>query len=421
MTIQLPCDIQAEKSLLGALMMDSKYVNQCADIVAPADFSEKKHRIIFDHICRMTYEHEPIDIVTLTNRIVSAKQIEDVGGRVYLVELPDSVNSPANASRYAEIIKEKANLRALHKAASEVCSRVLRQDNPNDIATKMMAQSLAIGNEAGIRSVLLSDRAVEILKPAEGLPTGYRALDNAIVCLENACYYVVAGFTGMGKSTFVTGIAINATEQAGVRAVIANYEMGPKQQGHRVMAAKTGIDMQRIRRWEESLTPEEMEKCEMALARDRIEYIFDTHMKPMQLYRFLAREVPLGVRLLVVDYIQLMEPDRAFQSRELEVSSISRFLKTCALDFNIPVIGISQFAEPRDEPGTKKTGEKKAPVPHMGLLRESKKIGHDADVVIFVHRKDALEGQWIIAKNRQGPKTIIKTTFRPDTATFEEA
>lgn len=144
-TLQLPCDVQAEKSLLGALMMEPKHVNEAAERVAPADFSEKKHKIIFDHLCRMTYEHEPIDIVTVTNRIVSAQQIEEVGGRSYVVELLEGVNTSANASRYAEIVKEKAQLRALHKVGSEVCNRVMEQDDPNEIASKMMAQAMAFG------------------------------------------------------------------------------------------------------------------------------------------------------------------------------------------------------------------------------------------------------------------------------------
>lgn len=416
---ELPHDLEAEKALVGSLIIDSKYVNRVAEIVQPADFFDKRNRVIFDHLCRMTYEHEPIDLLTVVDRLDVAHVLPDIGGRAYLIELQDDVYSAANCERYAEIVKEKAQLRALHGMAVEVCKRVKSQDDPGDISAKMISQAMAIGGEVGIRSVLLSDRAVEILKPAEGLPTGFVPLDREIVCLENGTLSIFAGFTGMGKSTMLSTILYNIT-QTGVRAGLVDLEMTDKQRGHRTMSAATGIALQRIRRWN-NLTPEEQQRCESALAKDRIEYLFADDMKPIQLYRFLDREVPLGLKLIAVDYLQLMEADHPMQRRDLEVGYVSRSLKKMAKHFNIPVIAISQFAKPKESQDPMGGRKKQGARPHIGLMRESGRIAEDADLVVFVHRNSMTEGELIIAKQRQGPKTIIKTTFRTDTATFEEA
>ena len=414
----LPHDIQAEKSLCGALIMDPTYINRCAEIVNSSDFWHKPHAIIFDHLARMAYEHEKIDLVTLVDRLVVSHKLEEVGGRAYLVEVQEDIYSAANSQRYAEIIKEKAQLRNLYKLGMAISTKAVNQSEPNDLASYTIAQAMAIGGEAGIRSVLLSDRAVEILKPAEGLTTGFAPLDERIVCLENGSLNIFAGFTGMGKSTFVSGILQHVTQQLCVRAALVDLEMTDKQRGHRTMAAVTGIDMQRIRRWE-SLTPSEVERCEMALAKDVTEYVFRDEIKMMEIYRFLDREVPLGLRLLAVDYLQLVDADFRQQRRDQEVGYVSRGLKKCAKHFNIPIIAVSQFSKPKEEidpQGKRKKGAR----PHLGLMRESGRIAEDADVVIFVHRTTLMDGELIIAKNRQGSKCLIKTTFVPDTAQFVE-
>lgn len=421
-TPELPHDLEAEKSLCGALMVDSMYINRCADIVQPSDFWDKRNAIIFDHLGRMAYEHEKIDIVTVTDRLSVSHQLKEIGGRAYLVELTVGTYTAAKAERYAEIVKEKAQLRTLYKLGLGISERAINQESPEQISSYAIAQSMAIGGEAGMRSVLLSDRAVEILKPAEGLPTGFKPLDDKIVCLENGSLNVFAGFTGMGKSTMVDSILDHVTSEMGVRAAIIDLEMTEKQRGHRSMSRGTGIDMQRIRRWstgENPLTTEEAERCEQALARHRVEYVFRDEIKMMEIYRFLDREVPLGLRLLAVDYIQLVDSDFRMQRRDQEVGYVSRGLKKCAKHFNIPVIAVSQFAKPKDsiEPQGKKG---QAARPHIGLMRESGRISEDADVVIFVHRTKLMDGELIVAKNRQGPKGIIYTTFQPDTAQFIE-
>lgn len=419
--LELPCDLEAERSLIGSLLLDPKHVNGVSEILEPKDFFDKQFQTIFDHLCRMTYEHEEIDVVTLRNRVAASNN----GTKVTASFLADLINgqfTAANSRRYAEIVAEKAMLRRLHKLGQTIQERAISQDDPQEISNFAAAQSLALSGEVGIRSVLLSDRAVEILKPAEGIPTGYTILDETIVCLENGTLIVVAGFTGHGKSTFVTGIAVNATDKLEKRVCIVSLEMKANQQGQRVMAAKTGIDMQRIRRWD-SLTEIEQQRCEGALAQDRIEYIFDTNTRPIDLRRYLDKEVPLGMGMLIIDYLQLMEPDRVRQSRELEVGDMAKSLKKTALDYNIPIIAVSQLRDPeRTIQGRKQDWKKEAepPRPHMGLLRESRVIGHTADVVIFVHRDSALTGKWIVAKQRQGPKAIIDVSFMPDTAQFVE-
>ncbi len=387
-----PHDRQAEVSLLGALMVDDEYVRPVRAIVSALEFYEKRHQIIFHAICKLDDDGSEVDVITVGDALVKSGQLETVGGRAYLVELMDGVYSAAHSERYAHIVKGCAKRRYLMRVASETHAAAASGEGDIEEHIQKMRAKLDDANRSSkFKPTLLVDKIDEMLKPAVGPKSGFRELDERIVCLENGTLTVVAGFTGMGKTTFAYDVARNVFK-SGIRPVVFSLEMTLKQSAQRIASAETGFPLGSIRR---GFVPDIWrDRLERALARCAIEFIEGKFIKAREIegiVREMNRISP-AVGLVIIDYLQLLTPDYFSGSRNLDVGQMARTLKLLALELDVPIVLLSQLRRIES-----------VREPMLSDLRDSGEIEQHADGVIFVHRSaEAPESaSLIVAKWRQ--------------------
>jgi replicative DNA helicase len=433
-----PAAPEAEMSLLGAMIVDPKVIADVIGIVSqPDDFAKAGHATIFQHMVALYDSTATVEIVSLVQRLKDHGVLDDVGGSAYLMDLAEGVATAANAPEYARIVREKATLRELIRAAGEILvdAHQSRQD-PVLTLGKAEARIFAIAQrrEARAASALrdILDETIRTLERNEGkhvtgVPTGFDELDEMLSGLQKGEMVILAARPSMGKTAFALNITENmAAASNGV--AFFSLEMGKQQLVQRILCAKGGVDGQKLRK--NMLSREEWQRimgaCE-SLSSAPI-YIDDSPGMTLLQMRSKARRLKekFNIDAIIIDYLQLMSSGTRVESRQVEVSEISRGVKAMARELDVPVICLSQLnrqAEGRE-------GHR----PRMSDLRESGSIEQDADVVMMLHREAYYHKQdpnWleanpnranvaevIVAKQRNGPTGTVELMWDSSSTAF---
>jgi len=430
-----PQNLEAEQSVLGAILLDNQAVNAVQEILTVNDFYTETHRKIYTAICELTDRNEPCDLITLSDRLRDKKHLEVVGGAAYLAGLVDSVPSAANVAHYARIVKEKAILRNLITAATEIINKSYNPGAELDDLLDEAEHSIFEISEHKIRPSFFSMR--EIVKDSfetienlskrrdliTGVATGFTALDELTAGLQKSDLIIVAGRPSMGKTAFALNIARHAGMELGLPVAIFSLEMSKEQIAMRMLSATAKVDSQRLRKG--FLGETDWPKLALAAGQlaDAPVFVDDTPAITVLEMKAKARRLKAeqGLGLIILDYLQLMRSGSHKESREQEISEISRSLKALAKELNVPVVALSQL--------NRKVEDRTNRRPQMSDLRESGAIEQDADVILFLYRDEVYNrsednpekgiAEVIIGKQRNGPTTTVKLQFQEKFTSFE--
>ena len=429
-----PQNLDAEKSLLGAVLIDEEVLADAAEITHPSDVYDKNHGLIFAGMMRLFEKHKPVDLLTLTDELKRKDELELVGGSAYLTELTNYVPPAAHASAYAEMIAQAAVRRRLIKASGDI-SELGYDDSTTmqELLEKAEAELFSVSDQStkqdlvSLESILTDsfDRIEELSKnkgSLRGVRTGYRDLDNMTAGLQKSDLIILAARPAMGKTTLVTNLAYNVATIEKNPVLFFSLEMSKEQLVDRMLADASGVDSWNIRTG--NLSDEDFAKLSEAMGEmaEAPIYIDDTPglsvLEMRTKARRIAHENPLG--LIIVDYLQLMQANGNHNgNRVQEVSEISRGLKLIARELNVPLIALSQLS--------RSVESRTPPIPQLADLRESGSIEQDADIVSFIYRPGYYEPDnpevqnitdLIIAKHRNGPVGKVQLYFHPERLRF---
>ena len=432
-----PHNLEAEAGLLGGILVDKEALIKVADIVNPYDFYMDRNGVIFNAMITLYEARQPIDLLTLSNKLEEMKELDRVGGAVYLTELVEQVPTAAHVAHYANIVAHKATLRRLIGAASEIASLGHDEGSPLDGLLDQAEQTLfgvsqkhLKQNFIPISSVLAEsfDRLDELHRDKNslrGVPTGFKALDGVLAGLQKSDLIILAARPSMGKTTLALNIAHHVAVKEGIPVGVFSLEMGKEQLIDRLLAAESGIDAWKLRnaRLEDDDFPKLTDA--MAALNEAPIFIDDSATTNIMEMRTKARrlqsEHDLG--LIVIDYLQLISSRKTGGSdnRVQEVSEISRGLKGLARELNVPVLALSQLS--------RSVESRTPPVPQLSDLRESGSIEQDADVVMFIYREDYYKrdeseqpgiAQVLVQKHRNGPTGVVDLFFHPEYTLFRD-
>lgn len=428
-----PHSIEAEEAVLGSLLIDPDAILEVASFLRPDAFYREQNRWIYQAILTLHQSDEPLDFVTLTEALRKREQLEEVGGEAYLIGLLNAVPTSINARSYGRLVEAASVRRRLIKAASTIANLAYDQNEDVNVVLDRSEQALfSISEERTTRDLVpvreiarnyldrieeLSDRGEEMI----GVPTGFNDLDRMLGGLNKSDLLIVAARPGMGKTAFQLGLALHAGLRHGKRIAIFNLEMSGEQLVQRMIAAETRIDSQRLRRGQ--LHDKEWPLFYEAVGRlseTRI-FIDDTpSITPLQLRTKCRRlYAEYGLDMVMIDYMQLMQAERANNNRVQEISEISRGLKGLARELDVPVVTASQLSRAVENRQDKR--------PQLSDLRDSGSIEQDADVVMFIYRDEYYHPETTerphiaeinIAKHRNGPTGVIDLYWHGTLATF---
>ncbi|MGY3189235.1 replicative DNA helicase [Lysinibacillus sp. TE18511] len=424
-----PHNREAEQSVIGAIFLDPQALITASEILLADDFYQNAHKKIFETMLRLSDQGKAIDVVTVTEELSAKKEIEDVGGLSYLLELANAVPTAANVAHYAKIVEEKALLRRLIRVATKIVEDgYTREDEVEALlgeAEKKMMEVASRKNAGDFKHV--KDVLVETFDNIEqlqsqkgdvtGIPTGFRDLDHITAGFQRNDLIIVAARPSVGKTAFALNVAQSVAVQARENVAIFSLEMGAEQLVMRMLCAEGNIDAQVLRTG--ALTTEDWGKLTMAMGSLSNSGIFIDDTPGVRINeirakcRRLAQEHGLG--MILIDYLQLIQGSgKAGENRQQEVSEISRSLKHLARELKVPVIALSQLSR-----GVEQRQDKR---PMMSDLRESGSIEQDADIVAFLYRDDYYDKESesknmieiIIAKQRNGPTGTVTLAFKKE-------
>lgn len=428
-----PQNVDAEMSLLGAVLIDDEVLADISEHVNSKDFYDKRHGVIFGGMMRLYEKHRPVDLLTLTEELQRKKELESVGGSAYLTELTNYVPTAAHAEAYAELVSQKAIRRRLIKASADISELGFDEEtSTQELLERAEAELFSVSDQSlkqdlvSLESILTEsfDRMEELHRnkgQLRGVRTGYRDLDNMTAGLQRSDLIILAARPAMGKTTLVTNLAYNVATIAKQPVLFFSLEMSKEQLVDRMLADASGVDAWNIRTG--NLSDDDFSKLSDAMGEMAEAPIFidDTPgvsvLEVRTKARRVAHERPLG--LIIVDYLQLMQGSgRGDGNRVQEVSEISRGLKLVARELNVPVIALSQLS---------RSVESRSPqIPQLADLRESGSIEQDADIVMFIYREAYYNPETdrenvtdlIIAKHRNGPTGKVELYFHPERLRF---
>ncbi len=429
-----PQSLDAEMSLLGAVLIDEEVLADASEHVGAEDFYDKRHTTIFGAMMRLYERHKPVDLLTLTDELQKKDQLAEVGGSAYLTELTNYVPTAAHASSYAEIVAQKAVRRRLIKASADISQLGFDENTTTqELLEKAEAELFSVSDQSlkqdlvSLESILTDsfDRIEELHRnkgQLRGIRTGYRDLDTMTAGLQRSDLIIIAARPAMGKTTLVTNLAYNVATIEKKPVLFFSLEMSKEQLTDRMLADASGVDSWNIRTG--NLSDDDWAKLSEAMGEMAEAPIFidDTPGLSVLEMRTKARRAmhdqQLG--LVIVDYLQLMQANGNHNgNRVQEVSEISRGLKLIARELNVPVIALSQLS--------RSVESRTPPVPQLADLRESGSIEQDADIVSFIYRPGYYEPDnpefqnitdLIIAKHRNGPVGKIQLYFHPERLRF---
>ncbi|NCB65888.1 MAG: replicative DNA helicase [Bacilli bacterium] len=431
-----PHSIEAEQSVLGSIFLDPETVVNVLEYLETSDFYRKNHQIIFDAILQLNNRNEAIDVVTIANELDTKNQLENAGGMEYLAELAVAVPTSANVEYYAKIVEEKSILRNLIRSATEIVRKGYEEGDELAVMLDSAEQNILQVSERRNRSgfIRISDVVSASLQNIEslaqqsddvtGVPTGYIALDKMTAGLQKEELIILAARPAVGKTAFALNIAQNVATKAEQVVAIFSLEMGAESLVNRMLCAEGNIDAGHLRTGQ--LSEDEWSNLIMAMGTLGQSKIFIDDTPGIRIAeiraksrRLLQEQGKLG--LIVIDYLQLIEGNNR-ESRQQEVSDISRQLKKLAKELKVPVIALSQLSR-----GVEQRQDKR---PVLSDIRESGSIEQDADIVAFLYRDDYYEREGgeeperdeqennvvevIIEKNRSGARGTVKLLFKKE-------
>jgi len=448
-----PQNIEAEEAVLGAILIDRNAMYKVADILQTDDFYKPAHQTIYRTILDLFSKAEPIDIVSVSNRLKDTDALKNIGGSSTLSALVNKVSSASNIYYYAQIVHQKKILRDLISASSDIASLGWQEDQDVNILVDKAEQAIfAISQNSITREFVplntelksAYERIDELNKQGygamRGLATGFRDLDNKLSGLQKSDLVILAARPSLGKTSLALDIARQAAMKNKKPVGFFSLEMSKDQLVDRMLAAQSRIDAWKIRTGHLSA---EGELNDFTILRDAMDtlsqcpvYIDDTPSPTILQIRTMARrlQTEVGLGLIVIDYLQLIQPANNSQSVVQQVTEISRGLKAIARELNVPVLALSQLSRDVE----KRDGDQK---PRLSDLRESGSIEQDADIVMFIYRKDKVRGggfgitttesqpetynhtpiaDIIIAKHRNGPTGQVQLYFNQDIASFTD-
>jgi replicative DNA helicase len=437
-----PQSLEAEMSLLGSVLLDKDAILKIADIVQPEDFYKNAHTQIFEAMLELYQKNEPIDLLTVSNRLMEKNQLENVGGQSYLASLANAVPTASHALHYANIIHKKATRRRLLTASHEINMLSYNEEEELEILLdKAQSQLFGVSKNymkqtfVPIRGVLAEafDRIDELHKnkgQLRGLPTGFSDLDNLLAGLQRSDLIILAARPSVGK----TSLALDIVRHVGARQKIGvglfSLEMSKEQLVDRLLCSEANVDLWRMRTGRLSERPEDDDFPRIGHAMGVLSespiFLDDSANINITQIRTKARRLQMehGLGLIVVDYLQLMETRGNSESRVQEVAAITRGLKSIARELDVPVLALSQLSRVVEQ--------SKPAIPKLSHLRESGSIEQDADVVLFIYRKSSDRNYRMedippderniaeihIAKHRNGPTGMVKMFFDEQRASF---
>jgi replicative DNA helicase len=433
----LPHNLEAEKCVLGAILIDNPSFNQAAEVIDAGDFFRDAHRRIFEKMVGLSERNHAIDPVTLKDELTRSGELDEVGGPAYVASLTDGVPRSANVEYYARIVKEKSTLRRLIQSATEVLTRAYDAEEGADELLDEAERSIFQIAEHRLRSgfVPLSQlvntgyELIEKLQEHKGLvtgvPSGFVELDEMTSGFQKSDLVIVAARPSMGKTSLVLNIALHCATEAAKTVGIFSLEMSKEQLFMRMLTSEARVDAHRFRGG--FLGEQDYDRLVAAFARlhDAKVYIDDTPSAGILEMRAKARRLKMehGLDMIIIDYLQLMQGRGRFENRQQELASISRSLKILAKELQVPILALSQLSRAPESRSDHR--------PQLSDLRESGALEQDADVVLFIFREDmySVEGErspdaegtaeLIIGKQRNGPVGSVRLAFLKQYTRFE--
>ncbi|MBU4347966.1 replicative DNA helicase [Patescibacteria group bacterium] len=430
-----PQNIEAEQSVLGALMIDKNAIINIADILSSEDFYKPAHEKIYEAILDLHDKREPIDLFTVSNKLKESGLFKDIGGNAYLTKMIESVPSAAHINHYAKIVKEKKVCRDLITASGKISEKAFNpNENMEDMLDEIEKKIFSISQRSisqkfsTIKEGLVSAyERIENLHNGEGrlrgVPTGFTDIDNILSGLQNSDLIIIGARPSLGKTALSLDIARHVAVNEKKSVGIFSLEMSKEQVVDRFISSQAQVPLWNLRTGK---LKKEDAFSDIQKALDELDgvsiFIDDTPSPNILQMRSMARRLQAesGLDLLIVDYLQLIQPRRSADNVVQQVTEISRGLKGLARELNIPVLALSQLSRGVEQRENKK--------PRLSDLRESGSIEQDADVVMFIHRKDYNKSnplaseinsaEIIIAKHRNGPTGTIKLKFDQERVGF---
>ena len=428
-----PQNIEAEQSVLGAMMLSKDAMADVVEVVRGHDFYRPAHETIFETAVALYNAGDPVDAITVASQLQAQGAIARIGGAEYLHTLIAAVPSAASAGYYARLVREQAILRRLVEAGTRIANMGYNADGDVDeVVDAAQTEVFAVTERKNAEDYLaVGDVMEKTLGEVEaasshdgrllGVPTGFRDLDELTGGFQGGQMIVVAARPAIGKSTLGLDVCRAASIGAGITSVIFSLEMSREEITKRMLSAESGVKLSKMTKG--PMGPNDWERLAQTAARVSRAPLFIDDSPNMSLMEIRAKCRRLKQRenlgLVVVDYLQLMSSGRKVESRQQEVAEFSRALKLLAKELSVPVIAISQLNRSPEQRGDKR--------PMLSDMRESGSIEQDADVVILMHREDAYdrdarpgEADLIIAKHRAGPTDTIAVAFKKDYAHFAD-
>jgi replicative DNA helicase len=429
----LPHNAEAERTVLGAILVDNGAFNSAAEILTRDDFHREAHRRVFDAMAALAEKSQPIDLVTLKDELLRAQALEAVGGAAYLASLVDGVPRISNVEHWSRLIKEKAVLRNLIHASNRIVQSCYEAEDEAalildqaekaifDIAERRIRQGFVGIREIVKESFRTIDQLAQSKELVTGLPTGFVDLDEKTSGLQKGDLIIVAARPAMGKTSLCLNIAQYAAQKTGEVAGVFSLEMAKEQLVLRLLCADARVDAHRLRTGNlQEKDWARLAKAYADLSQTRIFIDDSATLTPLEMRAKCRRlKAEHGLGLIIVDYLQLVSGAGRVENRQQEIASISRSLKGLAKELDIPLIALSQLSR-APEARTEKR-------PQLSDLRESGALEQDADVVMFIYREEEYKptdenrgiAEIIIGKQRNGPTGTVKLAFIKEYTRFE--
>ncbi len=428
-----PHNIEAEQAILGGVLINNDSMNQIMDILSADDFYREAHMSIFEGMVYLYNHGEPIDIITLSRFLTRKNLLERIGGSDYLPSIVEAVSTSAGIAYHAQIIKDLSVRRKLISQCSTISEACFQEWEETEGLLELAEQSIFDIAEDQIREGL--DSLEQVIKDSfkklesaaafdgfvTGVPTDFKDFDRLTAGLQPSDLIIIAGRPSMGKTALALNIGYNAAKRTGKAVAVFSLEMSKQQLGIRMLGFDASIDATKLRtgflrdkEWER-LTDSANRLTELPIFIDDSSAISVLEMKAK--CRRLKKSHDLA--LVIVDYLQLIQGRRSAESRQIEISEVSRMLKALAKDLNVPVMALSQLNRKVEDRPNKR--------PQLADLRESGAIEQDADVIAFIYRDEVYHpdseenrniAEIILAKQRNGPTGYFKLTFRKELTAF---
>lgn len=430
-----PHNLEAEQAILASILIDNHALNLCTEHIRDADFYKEAHKLIYQVMCELNEKNEPTDLVTVNALLEKKGLLDKVGGSSYLSLIVDTIPTSANVASYAKFVREKSLLRQMISVGTEIVSKCHQPDNDASdlldqaeslvfaLSEKKQSQGFTAVKDLVKSSYKMIETLFENKSEITGLPTGFKDLDKLTAGLQKGDLIIVAGRPSMGKTAFSVNLIENAAHISNAKIAIFSLEMSKESLVMRMLTSQARIDSMRVRTGD--LLEQDWPK--LLAAADTLAHMnvfiddqpAQTTMEIRAKARRLAKERG-GLDLIMVDYLQLMRASSNTNSREQEISEISRSLKALAKELGCPVIALSQLNRSLESRTNKR--------PMMSDLRESGAIEQDADVIAFIYRDEVYDpespdkgvAEIIVGKQRNGSTGTVRLSFLNQYVRFED-